>query len=151
MDPSVVYALVPIAGAVFGGPTVVVLGLLLFPSTRAALARRLAGRGAGPLDDQGAAHSASTDANVTALRSEVYALRCEVAAIPRASSSGPAGAGRPALGQWRAVGVLACRGAGSHWRHDQTPLRGKGLLTADHQKQSGAAERDKDAHEWGHA
>ncbi len=98
MDPSVVYALVPIAGAVFGGPTVVVLGLLLFPSTRAALARRLAGRGAGPLDDQGAAHLASTNANVTALRSEVYALRCEVAAISRALPPAPQAPGDQRLG-----------------------------------------------------
>jgi hypothetical protein len=98
VDPNVVYALVPIVAVAFGGPTVVVLGMLLFPSTRAAFARRLAGHGAGPLDDQAAAHLASTDANVTALRSEVYALRCEVAAISRALPQAPQAPADPRLG-----------------------------------------------------
>ncbi len=98
MDPSIVYALIPIFAALVGGPTVVVLGVLLFPSTRAAFARRLAGRGAGALDDQAAAHLASTDANVTALRSEVYALRCEVAAISRALPPGQQAPTAPQLG-----------------------------------------------------
>jgi hypothetical protein len=98
VDPSVVYALIPILAVVVGGPVVVLLGVLLFPSTRAAFARRLAGRGAGALDDQAVAHLVSTDANVTALRSEVYALRCEVAAISRALPAGPQAPTAPALG-----------------------------------------------------
>lgn len=98
MDPNVVYALIPVMAVVFGGPTAVLLGMLLFPSTRAALAKRLAGRGAGPLDDQAVAHLASTNANVTALRSEVYALRCEVAAISRALPPAPQAPADPRLG-----------------------------------------------------
>jgi hypothetical protein len=84
VDPDLLYALIPIFAVVVGGPTMVMLGVLLFPSTRAAFARRLAGRSAGGLDERAATQVESTDANVTALRSKVYALRCEVAAIARA-------------------------------------------------------------------
>jgi hypothetical protein len=78
-----IYALIPILAVVFGCPAIVVLGMLCFPSTRAGLAKRLAGRAAGELDVEAMGHIASTEANVTALRSEVYALRCEVAALSR--------------------------------------------------------------------
>jgi hypothetical protein len=83
-DANELYALIPIFSVIFGCPALVVLGMLAFPSTRAALARRLAGRAAGERDDEAVAHIVSTEAHVTALRSEVYALRCEVAALPRA-------------------------------------------------------------------
>jgi len=68
--------------------------MLLFPSTREGLAKRLAGKGAAALDDEALGHLSSTDANVTALRSEVYALRCEVAALSRAL---PPGSQAPAI------------------------------------------------------
>ena len=84
MSANELYALIPILAVIFGCPTAVLLGALLFPSTRDALARRLAGRTAGDLDDRALTHLASADANVTAMRSEVYALRCEVAALSRA-------------------------------------------------------------------
>ena len=88
MNPDLVFALIPIVAVAVGGPVTVLLGVLLFPSTRAAFARRLAGRSAGELDERAVAQLESTDANVTALRSEVYALRCEVAAISRALPPG---------------------------------------------------------------
>jgi hypothetical protein len=78
------YALIPILSVVFGCPVIALLGMLCFPSTRTALARRLAGQGAGALDNEAMAHVVATEANVTALRSEVYALRLEVAALTRA-------------------------------------------------------------------
>jgi hypothetical protein len=78
------YALIPILSVAFGCPAIVVLGMLMFPSTRAALARRLAGRAVGDFDNETVAHIVSTEANVTALRSEIYALRCEVASLSRA-------------------------------------------------------------------
>lgn len=89
MSPDVVYAAIPILAVAIGCPTLVLLGVLAFPSTRAAFARRLGGRTVGEMDDRAMAHLASTDANVTALRSELYALRCEVAAISRALPPGP--------------------------------------------------------------
>jgi hypothetical protein len=88
VNADALYALIPIISVAVGAPVAVMLGMLLFPSTRAALARRLAGRSAGLVDDQALAHVASTDANVLALRSEVYALRCEVAALTRALPPG---------------------------------------------------------------
>jgi hypothetical protein len=101
VDPSVVYALIPILSVVIGGPTAIILGVLLFPSTRAAFARRLAGRAAGDLDEHTVQLLASTDANVTALRSEVYALRCEVAAISRALPPGQRASELPAATEGR--------------------------------------------------
>ena len=111
MGANELYALIPIFGVLFGCPTAVLLGTLLFPSTRAALARRLGGGGREEFDDRALTHLASADANVTALRSEVYALRCEVAALsaalPAARQSPPAipgagvSAGRETLGARR--------------------------------------------------
>lgn len=98
MDANALYALIPILSVVFGCPAIVVLGMLCFPSTREAISRRLAGRGSGALDDEAMAHIASTEANVTALRSEVYALRLEVAAITRALPAGPQGSAAPQVG-----------------------------------------------------
>jgi hypothetical protein len=50
-------------------------GTMVFPSTRAALAARLRGKRADPDD------AAAVSEQLMALRNEVYALRCEVAAV----------------------------------------------------------------------
>lgn len=73
MDPEILAAIfVPVCSVVF----LVFFGALVFPSTRAALAARLRGK-SGPDPDDAAAVSEQ----LMALRNEVYALRCEVAAV----------------------------------------------------------------------
>lgn len=64
-------------------------GLLIFPSTRAAVAARLRrNTGPDPLDVD------AISAQLMALRNEVYALRCEVDAVARTLPAGDASAGR---------------------------------------------------------
>ena len=51
-------------------------GVMVFPSTRAGLAARLRGKRGSEADD-----AAAVSEQLMALRNEVYALRCEVAAV----------------------------------------------------------------------
>ena len=87
MNADAVYALIPILGVVFGCPTAVLLGVLLFPSTREAFAERLRGRRAGSAGDAALAQPA-VEAQLAAVRAEVYALRCELAAVSHAIAPG---------------------------------------------------------------
>jgi hypothetical protein len=71
----------------------VVFGLMVFPSTREAFAARLRGKGGSDPDD-----AAAVSEQLMALRNEVYALRCEVAAVaqtlpPRDQVAGRIGQG----------------------------------------------------------
>jgi hypothetical protein len=68
----------------FGITALVILTLasLVFPSTRAALADLLRGRRKHALDSDAVLEQlAIANAQLSALRGEVYALRCEVAAV----------------------------------------------------------------------
>jgi hypothetical protein len=84
MDQAASMLIARLAGAVIGfgvtGFVILALAALVFPSTRAALARRLSGQHRRDLDaDDVLAQLTSTNAQLSALRGEVYALRCEVA------------------------------------------------------------------------
>jgi hypothetical protein len=80
MNNDTLALLVPVLGFLIGCPTVVALVALLLPSTRRAIIgwiQRL----------HGDPH-ATSDAQLAALRSEVYALRCELAAVLQALPAG---------------------------------------------------------------
>jgi hypothetical protein len=64
-------------------------GAMAFPSTREALAARLRSKGGQDPDD-----AAAVSEQLMALRNEVYALRCEVAAVAQALPSRDQVAGR---------------------------------------------------------
>jgi hypothetical protein len=87
VNTEMVEALIPILGIAIGCPTMVFFALMIFPSTRAAFARRLAGRTASDLDERVLERLASTEAQISAMRGEVYALRGEVATIAQALPS----------------------------------------------------------------
>ncbi len=73
MDAEILAAIfVPICSVVF----LVFFGAMVFPSTREALAARLRGKHGSDPDD-----AAAVSEQLMALRNEVYALRCEVAAV----------------------------------------------------------------------
>ncbi|GEM_PF-2500538 len=83
MDMEGVIAL--LLGIPFGCSMVVLLGAMLFPSTRAALATWMHRPGEMALDGEVvSAQLESANAQLAALRGEVYALRCEVAAVSQA-------------------------------------------------------------------
>ena len=89
--------LIPMLGIVIGCPTAVFLGVLLFPSTRGALADRLRGHAVAE-HDKLLAETVSTGEQLAQLRAEVYALRSEVAGISHRLTSGSAPPSeRPAL------------------------------------------------------
>jgi hypothetical protein len=70
----------------------VFFGALVFPSTREALAARLRSRGGADPDA-----AAAVSEQLMALRNEVYALRCEVAAVGQALPAGDHAAARSNL------------------------------------------------------
>jgi hypothetical protein len=79
--------------------TTVLLAALCFPSTRRSLAAWLHGRASGDMDGPVATQLASANAQLAALRGEVYALRCEVAVLAQAL---PPALRAPALPELRA-------------------------------------------------
>jgi len=89
MMPEVLAAIfVPVCSVVF----LVFFGAMVFPSTREALAARLRGKGGDPDD------AAAVSEQLMALRNEVYALRCEVAAVAQTLPARDQVAGRIAQG-----------------------------------------------------
>jgi hypothetical protein len=73
MAPEVLAAIfVPLCSCA----VLVFCGMMVFPSTREALAARLRSKGGSDPDD-----AAAVSEQLMALRNEVYALRCEVAAV----------------------------------------------------------------------
>lgn len=89
---DIVAILAPVLGIPFGCGLTAFLGALLFPSTREAIAAWMH-RKASPDTLETAA-----SAQLMALRNEVYALRCEVAAIAQALPAGSTPAGRIGAG-----------------------------------------------------
>jgi hypothetical protein len=88
MMPDVLAAIfVPICSVVF----LVFFGAMVFPSTREALAARLRGKHGSDPDD-----AAAVSEQLMALRNEVYALRCEVAAVAHTLPAGDQVASRVA-------------------------------------------------------
>lgn len=77
MSEMWVELLVPLVAIPFGCGMIAFLGALLFPSTREAVAAWMHRKAAPDSLD------ASASAQLMALRNEVYALRCEVAAVAR--------------------------------------------------------------------
>jgi hypothetical protein len=84
MNPDVFYVLIPLVAIPFGCGLVAFVGALIFPSTRQAVAAWMHRRASPDALD------ASASAQLMALRNEVYALRCEVAAGVRILPSGDA-------------------------------------------------------------
>ena len=73
MEPEILAAIfVPLCSCA----VLLFFGAIVFPSTREALAARLRGKGRSDPDD-----AAAVSEQLMALRNEVYALRCEVAAV----------------------------------------------------------------------
>lgn len=92
INPDAFYVLIPLVAIPFGCGLLAFMGALLFPSTREAVAAWMHRKaGANQLD-------ASVSAQLMALRNEVYALRCEVAAGARAVPPGDGSAGRIGAG-----------------------------------------------------
>lgn len=84
MNADSLALMIPILGVVIGCPTFLFGLALFFPSTRKALNDRITGRHGGLADSEVEAHLASTNTQLAALRGEVYALRCELAAVAQA-------------------------------------------------------------------
>jgi len=90
MSEDMLALLIPLVAIPLGCLTTVLIAALLFPTTRHALANWIHRRGGGgELDSDALVQLASANAQLGALRGEVYALRCEVAAIAQALPSVP--------------------------------------------------------------
>jgi len=74
-------ALVAIIAVPFGCMTTVALGMLIFPSTREALASWVQRKGVDGPAGETAKELTTANAQLAALRGEVYALRCEIATL----------------------------------------------------------------------
>jgi len=92
MDPNLFYVLIPLVAVPCGCALLAFLGALVFPSTREAVAAWMHRKASPDTIDT------SVSAQLMALRNEVYALRCEVAAGTRAVPSGDPPAGRIGAG-----------------------------------------------------
>ncbi len=80
MVPEVLAAIfVPVCTCI----VLIFFGAMVFPSTREALAARLRSKNGSDPDD-----AAAVSEQLMALRNEVYALRCEVAAVGQALPAG---------------------------------------------------------------